>query len=149
MWNYGENIPAEVENLSAYKSQLNKKDSTLLDVEVSGGYYFSYSKSSGTATAKFKIPKVLSAKYEVAIVFVPKNITNEFTDTATMYPNKYKFTIKQAPGVGAAKTLFNTKTKGEFYTNKFGMDTVYLTADGSRDGERAIVEFPYCEFYNG
>lgn len=149
MWNYGENIPAEVENLAAFKSQLNKKDSTLLDVEVSGGYYFSYSKSSGTATAKFKIPKVLSAKYEVAIVFVPKNITNEFTDTATMYPNKYKFTIKQAPGVGAAKTLFNTKTKGEFYTNKFGMDTVYLTADGSRDGERAIVEFPYCEFYNG
>ena len=147
-WNHGDNT-SDLETPTAYKSQLNKKDSTLLDIEVSGGAYYSYPRESGTATAKFTIPKVLSAKYQVAIVFVPKNITNEFTDTATMYPNKYKVTIKQAPGVGAAKTLFSTKTKGEFYTNRFGMDTIYLTTDGSRDGERAIVEFPYSEFYNG
>ena len=51
MWNYGENVPSEVETLYAYKNQINKKDSALLDVEVSGGAYFSYTKSSGTATA--------------------------------------------------------------------------------------------------
>lgn len=150
MWNWTEdNRPNEVETLTAYKSQLNKKDSTLLDVEVSGGAYMNYPKESGKATAKFKIPKVLAAKYQVAIVFVPKNITNETADTATMYPNKYKFTIKQQPGVGGAKTLYSTKAKGEFYTNRFGIDTVYVTVDGSRDGERAVIEFPYSESYNG
>jgi hypothetical protein len=65
-----------------------------------------------------------------------------------MYPNKYKFTIKQQPGVGGAKTLYSTKAKGEFYTNRFGIDTVYVTVDGSRDGERAVIEFPYSESYN-
>ena len=150
MWDYyRDEVPAEVDILTAYKSQLNKKDSTLLDIEVSGGAYYNYRREIGVATAKFKIPKVLSAKYQVAIVFVPKNITNEFIDTATMYPNKYKFTIKQLQGDGKTNTLFNTKSKCEVYTNKFGMDTVYLTADGSRDGERFVVEFPYSEFYDG
>ena len=146
-WNHA--TESDLETPTAYKSQLNKKDSTLLDIEVSGGAYYNYPRESGVATAKFKIPKVLSAKYQVAIVFVPKNITNEFIDTATMYPNKYKFTIKQLQGDGKTNTLFNTKSKCEIYTNKFGMDTVYLTADGSRDGERFVVEFPYSEFYDG
>ena len=150
MWNWTEeNRPNEVETLTAYKSQLNKKDSTLLDVEVSGGAYMNYPKESGVATAKFKIPKVLSAKYQVAIVFLPKNITNETTDTATMYPNKYNFTIKQQLGVGTAKNLYKTNKGREFYINRFGIDTVYVTVDGSRDGERAVIEFPYSESYNG
>lgn len=149
MWDESTSKLTEVEALTAYKSQLNKVDSTLRDVEVSGSAYFNYPRESGVAKATFKIPKVLSAKYQVAIIFVPKNITNELADTATMYPNKYKFTIKQKPGNSPAKTLFSTKTKGEFYTNKFGLDTVYLTVDGKRDGERAVLEFPYSEFYNG
>lgn len=149
MWDESTSKLTEVEARTAYKSQLNKVDSTLRDVEVSGSAYFNYPRESGVAKATFKIPKVLSAKYQVAIVFVPKNITNELADTATMYPNKYKFTIKQKPGNSPAKTLFSTKTKGEFYTNKFGLDTVYLTVDGKRDGERVVLEFPYSEFYNG
>ena len=148
MWDETTSKLTDVETLTAYKSQLNKKDSTLLDVEVSGGAYFNYPRNDGEATATFRIPKVLSAKYQVAVVFVPKNITNEFADTAQMYPNKYKFTIKQKPGNTPAKTLFSTKSRGEFYTNKFGLDTVYLTTDGSRDGERAVVEFLYSEYYN-
>ena len=148
MWDETTSKITDVETRTAYKSQLNKVDSTLHNVEVSGGAYFNYPRESGEAKATFRIPKVLSAKYHVAIVFVPKNITNELADTATMYPNKYKFTIKQKPGNTTAKTLFSTKSKGEFYTNKFGLDTVYLTTDGSRDGERAVVEFLYSEYYN-
>ena len=147
MWNYTD-VPAEVETRTAYKSQLNKKDSTLLDVEVSGGAYFNYQKESAV-TAKFKIPKVLSAKYQVAIVFVPKNITNEAADTSKMYNNKYMFVIQQQPGKGDPKTLFSTAEKEETYINKFGVDTVYLTVDGTRDGERVVIAPEYCEFYDG
>ena len=42
----------------ATKSGINKEDSTLVCAEVSGDRYFRYLRSSGTATAKFKIPKV-------------------------------------------------------------------------------------------
>ena len=77
MWNYGDEVPTEIETLTAYKSQLNKKDSMLIGAEVSGGAYFNYAKES-SVTAYFKIPKVLSAKYHVAVIVVPKNITNEF-----------------------------------------------------------------------
>ena len=147
MWNYTD-VPAEVETRTAYKSQLNKKDPKLLDVEVSGGAYFNYQKESAV-TAKFKIPKVLSAKYQVAIVFVPKNITNEAADTSKMYNNKYMFVIQQQPGKGDPKTLFSTAEKEETYINKFGVDTVYLTVDGTRDGERVVIAPEYCEFYDG
>ena len=153
MWNWTEDDrPSAVETLTAYKSQLNKKDSTLLDVEVSGGAYMNYPRDAGAATATFKIPKVLSAKYQVAIVFVPKNITNETVDTATMYPNKYLFTIVQNLGSGDTKSIYPSDPDDDtppFYTNKYGIDTVYVTVDGSRDGERAVIEFPYSESYNG
>lgn len=148
MWNEatsGKEATGEVERLYVNKTNINKVDSTLHGAEVSGGAYFNYPKEAGSATAVFKIPKVLSAKYQVAIVFVPKNITNEFADTAAMYRGKYLINIKQ----GDNKIFTSTKNKLEFFTNKFGLDTVYLTTDGSRDGERAVMEFPYCEFYNG
>ena len=148
MWNEatsGKEATGEVERLYVNKTNINKVDSTLHGAEVSGGAYFNYPKDAGSATAVFKIPKVLSARYQVAVVFVPKNITNEFADTAAMYRGKYLINIKQ----GDNKIFTSTKNKLEFFTNKFGLDTVYLTTDGSRDGERAVMKFPYCEFYDG
>ena len=144
MWGFGDNVPEAVEVLTAYKSQLNK-DSMLLGAEVSGGAYFSYLRESGAATASFKIPKVLSAKYNVAIVVVPQNITNEFVDKEKMYPNKFTVSIKQAPGKGSAIKLYEaTKTKA-LYSDPFKMDTLFLTTNG----EKAVVEPTYCEFYEG
>ena len=155
MWNYA-NRPAEVEVLTAYKNQLNK-DSMLLGAEVSGGAYFSYSKSSGTATASFKIPRVLSAKYHVAIVVVPKNITNEFINKEEMYPCRFDILMKQE--LGKVDPLTN-KTSIELYaakynrtasldkslqTDPFKMDTLFFTTDG----EKAIIQPRYCEFYDG
>lgn len=145
MWNYGENVPSEVETLYAYKNQINKKDSALLDVEVSGGAYFSYTKSSGTATAKFKIPKVLSAKYHVALVIVPKNITDEFVTKDQMYPNKFTVKLNQAPGKGSAIKLYEATRTKPLYSDPFKMDTLFLTTNG----EKAVIEPKYCEFYNG
>ena len=144
MWNFGEEVPGEVETLTAYKSQLNK-DSMLLGAEVSGGAYFSYTRETAANTAKFKIPKVLSAKYHVAIVFVPKNITNEFIDKDKMYPTKMTVKINQAPGKGSAIKLYEAPRAKALYTDPFKMDTLFLTTNG----EKAVIQPTYCEFYNG
>lgn len=128
----------------ANKTNINKVDSTLHGAEISGGAYFNFPKDAGADNAIFKIPKVLSAKYQVAVVFVPKNITNEFADTTKMYRGKYLIHVKQGD-----KKIFTTARTKAFFTNKYGVDTVFLTNDGSRDGARTVIEFPYCEFYNG
>lgn len=146
MWHYGENVPEGVEALSAYKSQLNKKDSALLGAEISGSHYFSYLRESGAATAYFKIPKVLSAKYNVALIMVPKHITNEFIEEEDLYPNKLTVVIKQAPGIGSAKKLFEIKKADAIFTDPARIDTIYLK---DKNGELAVVEPLYCEFYNG
>ena len=142
MWNWEEkDLPEEVEVLTAFKSQLNK-DSMLLGAEVSGGQYFSYTKEAKN-TAKFKIPKVLSAKYHVAIIFVPKNITNELVDKDKLLPNKLQVTVKQSPGQGSAIRLYDVQP---LYNNPFKLDTMFLT---TKTGEKAIIEPKYCEYYDG
>ena len=143
MWNYDE-VPNEVEVLTAYKSQLNK-DSMLVGSEVSGGAYFSYTRETAANTAKFKIPKVLSAKYNVAIVFVPKNITNEFVDKEKMYQTKMTISVKQAPGKGSAIKLYEATRTKALYTNQFKVDTLFLTTNG----KKAVIEPKYCEYYDG
>ncbi len=142
MWNYTE-VPGEVEVLTAYKSLINK-DSMLLGAEVSGGTYFSYTKEAAN-TAKFKIPKVLSAKYNVAIVFVPKNITNELVDKEKMYETKMTVKIQQSPGKGSAIKLYEATRTKALYTDPFKMDTLFLTTNG----EKAVIQPTYCEFYDG
>ena len=140
MWNWEEkDKPEEVEVLNAYKSQINKE---LLGAEVSGGQYFSYTKEAKN-TAKFKIPKVLSAKYHVAIIFVPKNITNELVDKDKLLPNKLQVTVKQSPGQGSAIRLYDVQP---LYNNPFKLDTMFLT---TKTGEKAIIEPKYCEYYDG
>ena len=144
MWNFGTEAPEEVEVLNAYKSQLNKKDSALLGAEVSGGAYFSYTKEAAN-TAKFKIPKVLSGKYHVAIVFVPKNITNDLVDKEKMYPTKMTVKIQQAPGKGSAIKLYEATRTKALYTDPFKMDTMFLTTNG----EKAVIQPTYSEYYDG
>ena len=142
MWNYTE-VPDEVEVLTAYKSQINK-DSMLLGAEVSGGAYFSFTKDAAN-TAKFKIPKVLSAKYHVAIVFVPKNITNELIDKEEMYQTKMTVKVQQSPGKGSAIKLYEATRTKALYTDPFKMDTMFLTTNG----EKAVIQPKYSEFYDG
>ena len=144
MWDYGnkeENIPSEIDTPGATKSGINKEDPTLVGAEVSGDRYFRYLRSSGAATAKFKIPKVLSAKYYVAVIFVPENIVNTAVDTTAMLGGKFRFTIKQT-----SKSLFQNTTVGtELYTKSRGIDTLFLT---NPDGSKAIIEPKYCEYYD-
>ena len=143
MWNFGDNVPDQVETLNASKGQLNK-DSMLLGAEVSGGAYFSYTRDAAN-TAKFKIPKVLSAKYHVAIIFVPKNITNEFVDKEKMYQTKMTVKIQQSPGTGSTIKLYEATRSKPLYTDPFKMDTLFLTTNG----EKAVIQPKYSEFYDG
>ena len=140
MWNNSTMINVN----DAFEDQINRKDSTLIGAKVSGNRYF-YQPEKSKAKAYFKIPKVLSAKYNVAAIFVPKNITSVTTDTSEMYYTKYTFQIRQLNhATGKKEELF--KNKG-IIVNRFGIDTVYLTVDDSRDGERAEIKPISCELY--
>ncbi len=136
------------EILTAYKGELIKEHDSL-GVEVSGGRYFSQTKNSAT-TVRFKIPKVLSAKYEVAIIFVPKNITIEQKKT-NMYPNNLEIMLGQTLGSGGIDTLYISKYNSKpelsksLKTNPFVMDTLFLTTDS----QKVVVQPKYCEFYDG
>ena len=144
MWNFPNgDVPQEVERLYANKNQINK-DSMLLGAELSGGAYFSYTTTSAK-TAYFKIPKVLSAKYHVAIIFVPRNITDEFVKDELMSPNKLTFKIFQDQGVGSAIQLCNITPTNAIYTDPYKLDTVFLT----NKGEKVVINPRYCEFYDG
>ncbi len=151
MWNYGSDQDAAVGTKSAFESEINQKDSALIGAKVSGSYYMNFGKESGKPTAKYKIPKVLSAKYYVAAIFVPANITSVTMDSADIKYGKYSFTIKQQVynenGILKSVDLFKNGTNKGFIVNRFGMDTLYLTVDDSRDGERVIIEPNCCEFY--
>lgn len=154
MWNYGNSKDAAIEPKSALESEINQKDPTLIGAKVSGSYYLKFTKTSGYATVKFKIPRVLSARYYVAAIFVPENITSVTTDTASMKYGKYSFIIQQdyynenGVKVEDEHLYFDDIDDREGYVvNKFGMDTVYLTVDKSRDGERVIIEPKYSEYY--
>ena len=136
-------VPTEVETLTAYKSQINK-DSMLIGAEVSGGRYLSYTRTSNPNTLTFKIPKVLSAKYRVAIIFVPQNITNELVNKEKMHKTKLTIEMQQVPRDTALNTIPLYTNKG-LYTNPFKMDTLFLTTNG----DTAIVQPTYCEFYDG
>lgn len=153
MW--GSSMPAEVRSVSAYKSQLNDKDSLLLGAEVSGGNYLAFERSTElSANVYLKVPKVLSAGYHVALIVIPKNITNEYVAPKDMHPSKLIVTIDQTQGKGSKNTLFpiieneDGELVNTFITNPAGIDTIYLTVDGTRDGERAVVTPKYAEYYD-
>ena len=91
------------------------------------------------------IPKVLSAKYHVAIIFVPKNITNEFVDKEKMYQTKMSVKVQQSPGTGSAIKLYEATRTKPLYTDPFKMDTMFLTTNG----EKAVIQPTYSEYYDG
>ena len=156
MWDMLESTTNNIAISTAYKSQLNR-DSMLLGAEVSGGQYLDYPRESGEATVTFKLPKLLAAKYQVAVVFVPKNITNEFVDKEKMYPNRLDIVLKQENDE-QSDTLYRaeyvddttlaedpTLVDRALYTDPFKLDTLFLT----RDGDTAIIQPRFCEFYDG
>lgn len=110
------------------------------NAKISGNRYFEGFSEKDKASATFCLPNVLSAKYKVAIIVVPKHITNTKVDDDELLPSRYNITISQSE----AGILYDSKRK--IKSDPTRLDTIFLTVDDT--DEIATIEFPYCEYYN-
>jgi hypothetical protein len=53
--------------------------------------------------------------------------------------------VQQSPGKGSAIKLYEATRTKPLYTDPFKMDTLFLTTNG----EKAIIQPKYSEFYDG
>ena len=151
LWHDTIKLEAEDENMRTYlaggvgyiqsasKTQINK-DSAFLDAKISGNRYFEAYSDKAASTVRYKIPDLLSASYNVALVVVPKNITNADVAPEDLKPHEMQIKITQATGSNTV-TLANHK---DVHNDPTRLDTVFLT---EKDGSRSVVTVPYCEYY--
>ena len=126
-------------NHSASKNQLNK-DSLFAGVKISGNYYFEgVSPQNSPARASYKLPNALSAKYNLAVITVPKNITNADIEASELKPTRYTFTVAME---GQNGNIFKS---GNIESLPDRVDTLFIT---DSKGEKVILDIPYCELYN-
>lgn len=129
-------------NYSATELQINKEDSLLVNSRISGNYYFAAESEKEEINVQFRIPNVLSAKYKVALIVVPKHITNPRITADQLKPTYYNVEIRQD---GTDKALYSYTDK-KFYNDPKRVDTLFLL---DSKGEPAIIDVPYCEYYYG
>ena len=151
LWHDTIKLEAEDENMRTYiaggvdyihsasKTQINK-DSAFIDAKISGNRYFEAYSDKAASTVRYKIPDLLSASYNVALVVVPKNITNADVAPEDLKPHEMQIKITQATGSNTV-TLANHK---DVHNDPTRLDTVFLT---EKDGSRSVVTVPYCEYY--
>lgn len=126
-------------NRSASKNQLNK-DSIFAGVKISGNTYFEgISPQNAPARASYKLPNALSAKYYLAVVTVPKNVTNADVEASDLKPTRYTFTVAME---GQNGNIFKS---GNIESLPDRVDTLFIT---NTEGEKVVLDIPYCELYN-
>lgn len=126
-------------NRSASKNQLNK-DSIFAGVKISGNSYFEgISPQNAPARASYKLPNALSAKYYLAVVTVPKNVTNADIEASELKPTRYTFTVAME---GQSGNIFKS---GNIESLPDRVDTLFIT---DTKGEKVVLDIPYCELYN-
>ncbi len=117
------------------KTQL-KNDSIFAGCAISGSRYFESESPKAAATVRVKVPKLLSASYNVAFIVVPKNILTKVDESELL---QSKFTVAVYQGTKRLYQVTNV------YNDPTRIDTVFLK---NNKGERLVVDIPYCEFYN-
>lgn len=123
------------------KNQINK-DSVFLNTKISGGAYYSADcEQTSTGYAYYKLPNLLAASYKVAMVVVPRNITNDMVKEEEMLPNNFTVRIKQRDGT-KTNELYN---KSNITNDPMRVDTLFLP---DSKGNPAVITIPYCEFFN-
>lgn len=120
---------------SASKNQLNK-DSLFADVKISGNAYLEEFTEGSIGNVYFKLPNVLSAKYKLAIITVPKNITNSDIPKKDLKPTSYTMTVS----MGEEKLFVSAPLN----SSKDRVDTLFL----QDKGKHVVLDIPYCEYYN-
>lgn len=121
---------------TAYKNQINK-DSAFVDAKISGSAYYQIGdENTKTAlTLEYAIPNMLSAKYKLALILVPRNIVNSNIKEDELLD--VVISVKVSQNSKQIKSINNIKV------NPTRVDTVFL-ADSKGD---VILSMPNCEYY--
>ena len=121
---------------TAYKNQINK-DSTFKDVEISGGAYYQFGdeNTKSAVMAEYTIPDVLSAKYKLALILVPRNITNSDIASEELLPVVLRVSMTQ--------NLKQLKLVNNISVDPTRVDTVFLS---DKNGH-IVLDIPACEYY--
>ena len=122
---------------TAYKNQINK-DSAFIGAEISGGAYYQFGDEStkSAVMAEYAIPNMLSAKYRLALILVPRNIVNSDIKKEELLDVVLRITVSQ--NNKQIKMVNNIKV------DPTCVDTVFL-ADTKGD---IVLDIPNCEYYN-
>ena len=129
-------------NQLATESMKNSEDSLLKDSEISGSFYFQ-STSTDETYVHYRIADVLSTKYRIAMIVVPKHITNPRVKPEELMPTYFNVEITQA-GQGTVYSYAVANKNNKLFNDPTRLDTLYLCDDA---GEPAVIEFPSCEYY--
>lgn len=139
-----ENVSVQVSNdatrnlsMSVTEKTINKNPE-FKNSSISGNYYHFFEAANSKIEVTFAIPNLLSAKYRLALILVPKNITDNTIPDDEILPVRLSsvYVEQNATPLGDAKNVD--------YDGK-GVDTLYISNPKSRDG---LYEFPTCEYYN-
>lgn len=146
-------IEIEVENSSTRNTPENAgikrvskieidKDSIWAGTEISGdAYYRVEGGKSGSKELICGFPNVLSANYELALVFVPEGFPK--VDSAEIKPTYMEVSLVHNHLTDNDQPFF-TQTISDYTISK--VDTLFLTDE---EGKRAVISVPYCEYYDG
>lgn len=121
----------------AYENSINK-DSAFINSTVSGSAYYQVGDDAvkSAVNATYAVPNLLSAKYKVAAILVPRNITNSDIKAEELKPQQIKFNLKRG-----TSSLVST---GNITVDHTRVDTIFLT----KGDAPYIVDIPVCEYYN-
>ena len=120
----------------AYKDQINK-DSVFANTSISGGAYYQFGdeNTKSAVLAEYTVPDVLSAKYKVALILVPRNITNNDIKEEDLLPVVLRVSVSQNQ-----KQL---KLVNNIEVDQTCVDTVFLS---DKNGH-IVLDLPSCEYY--
>ncbi len=98
--------------------------------------------STGNPTLIFTLPEVLSATYNVKVVFVPPHIASRRVDPATSQPNKVDFILRATDANGKQSKLVEVKGISNDPTR---IDTVFIP-DAEDPTKPMKIKFPFTEY---
>ncbi len=104
--------------------------------EISGGAYQQYYSENASVEVRYRLPDVLAASYQVALIIVPDGFPRVKEDA---YKTRLNVKITQN---GSA--LFEMGDDEGYENDPTRIDTIFLK---DANGDTAVVNIPYCEYY--
>lgn len=128
----------ETENEKEWIKRYNVSDKTInkaAGTKISGQYINFGDDNNSQTKLCYYIPGVKSATYQVALIFVPRNITNKNVDVSKDKPYRIRCTVKQyMPDLNSIESVAPAEV---LQPRTDVIDTVYL---------KKPMTFPICEY---